>query len=182
MIQITARDTNTLPNGLLDSVKAHCRVKHCEDDALIQAMTAAVIEVMEAHDDCAIFATSYLWTPDAVEFGCSGSQALVPISPVGLWSAAADPGAANVTADFTIATNAIFGAAQYYLRGIYVPGLALTISSGFTAATLPAAKRLDIGKGVSTVYEYRDILTPSNLAEMPGWMADRICGHWRPRV
>jgi hypothetical protein len=87
-----------------------------------------------------------------------------------------------VTADFSIYTNGIYGAATYYLSGIYVSGLALTIASGFTAVTLPPSKRLDICKGVSTVYEYRDILTPSNLSEMPGWMADRVCGNWRPRV
>jgi hypothetical protein len=182
MIQITARDTNTLPNALLERVKAHLRLDHCEDDALVQDMIAAVIEIMEAHDDCAIFPTSYVWTPDAAEFGCSGNLAMVPISPVGAWTAAADPGAVDVTADFSIYTNGIFGAAQYYVSGIYAPGLALTIASGFTAATLPPSKRLDIGKGVSTVYEYRDILTPSNLSEIPGWLGDRICGNWRPRV
>jgi hypothetical protein len=182
VITITTRDTTTLPNDLLGRVKAHLRVDHCEDDALIQDMIAAVIEVMEAHDDCSIFATSYKWTPAVTEFGCSGNLAPVPISPVGIWTAAADPGAVDVTASFAIYTDAIFGGAQYYLRGTYVSGLALTIASGFTALTIPASKRLDIGKGVSTVYEYRDILTPSNLSEMPGWMADRICGNWRPRV
>jgi hypothetical protein len=182
MIQIISRDTLSLPNALLARVKAQIRVNHCEDDVLIQDMIAATIEIMEAQDDCSIYATSYLWTPDVLEFGSTGDLALVPVSPVGLWTAAADPGGADVTADFTISTNAVFGAAQYYLHGIYTSGLALTIASGFTVATLPAAKRLDIGKGVSTAYEYRDILTPSNLSVMPGWLADRICGQWRPRV
>jgi hypothetical protein len=182
MIQITARDTLSLPNALLSRIKAQIRVDHCEDDVLIVDMIAAVIEVIEAQDDCSIFATTYKWTPDIEEFGSTGDLALVPVSPVGLWTAAADPGALDVTGDFTISTNGMFGVAQYYLRGIYVPGLALTIASGFTATTLPPAKRLDIGKGVSTAYEYREILTPSNLVEMPGWLNDRICGNWRPRV
>src|SRR4030095_6952132 len=144
MIEVIARDTLSLPNALLQRVKAQIRVTHCEDDSLIQDMTAAVIEVMEAQDDCSIFATSYLWTPDVLEFGSTGDMALVPVSPVGLWTAAADPGAVDVTGNFSIYTNGVFGAAQYYLRGIYAAGLAVTIASGFTAATLPAAKRLDI--------------------------------------
>jgi hypothetical protein len=188
VIEVISRDTITLPNALLQRVKAQIRVNHCEDDLLIQDMIAAVIEIMEAQDDCSIFAASYLWTPDVLEFGSTGDLALVPVSPVGAWTADADnpalppPDRIDVTANFSISTNAVFGAAQYYLRGIYMPALALTIASGFTAATLPAAKRLDIGKGVSTAYEYRDILTPSNLSVMPGWLADRICGQWRPRV
>jgi hypothetical protein len=182
MIEVIARDTLSLPSALLPRVKAHMRLCHCEDDELIQDMTAAVIEVMEAHDDCSIFSTSYLWTPDVLEFGSTGDLAMVPVSPIGLWTAAADPDAADVTGDFTIYANGVFGVQQYYLRGIFTAGLAVTIASGFTATSLPAAKRLDISKGVSTVYEYRDILTPSNLTEMPGWLADRVCGNWRPRV
>lgn len=182
MIEVISRDTTSLPSALLERVKAHLRVAHCEDDELVQDMIAAVIEVMEAQDDCSIFATTYKWTPDAIEFGCSGNLAQVPVSPVGLWTAAADPAATDVTASYSLYTNGVFGAAQYYLSGLPAAGLVLTIGSGFTVDSLPAAKRLDIGKGVSTVYEYRDILTPSNLSVMPGWLADRICGNWRPRV
>lgn len=182
MIEVIARDTASLPNALLARIKAQIRVAHCDDDELIQDMIAAVIEIMEAQDDCTVFASTYRWTPDVLEFGSTGDLALVPVSPVGLWTAAADPGAIDVTGDFTIATNGVFGAAQYYMRGIYTSGLAVTIASGFTPDTLPAAKRMDIGKGVSTAYEYREILTPTNLQEMPGWIADRICGNWRPRV
>lgn len=179
-IAITQRSIDVLTGALLGPVKGYLRVGFCDDDAQLQDLIAAVIEIIEAQDDCAIFSTTYLWKPGSSEF--SGSAANVPVSPVTSWTATADPAATNVTANYSLVTDGVFGVKQYSLLGVWVAGLAFTIQSGFTADTLPAQKRIDICRGVSTIYEYREVLTPSNLVEMPGWLNDRICGNWRPRV
>jgi hypothetical protein len=71
---------------------------------------------------------------------------------------------------------------QYYLGGAYASGLAVTIASGYDASTIPAGIRRAMFQAVSTLYEYREILVPSNLQQMPGWLTSMLAGYWQPRV
>lgn len=183
MIEIATRDEVTFTNDLLGEAKDFLRISHCDDDRQISMMIGAAVDQFERNTGITLFPTDYVWTVE--DDFTDGSLIITPeqqITPVGVWSAWAPDDVTEVTVDYKIRRRGLHGVVFSSLIGAAQSGLSLKIASGYTAKTLPAGIRSAIFQGTSKLYEFRDILTPSNLQQMPGWLTHEIAGFWVPRV
>jgi uncharacterized phiE125 gp8 family phage protein len=169
-------DTTALPADLLPIAKSHLRVDGSYDDASITSMLARAIGRFEQFNGAALNVATYEWRPDTWEF-CN-SRASVPVTPVTSFTAAA--GATDVSANYTITTNSVFGVPILHLNGAYAAGLVLTLQTGFTEATLPPAVLDAVLRMTAHLHEHREILIPGTEFVAPDLAVDATW--WVPRL
>lgn len=174
MISYSSRDFMGLPQALLASFKAHEHIDHCDDDELIVDKLAMTIERFEIMNGVALFASVYVWTPDAYAM-----ESQIPIPPVAAVFTASD-GAGDVTANYRISTRGFAsGIPRQFLVGDYVTGLEVTLTAGYPA-TLPPSVKDCILRGAAYLYEYRELFTTTNVEIQQTAINDWIGGHWQP--
>jgi hypothetical protein len=181
-------DTNKLPQELLANCKAFLRVDHCEEDITILMLLGAVIDQFE-HSGTIIHPSEITWTVE--DDFIDGEMEVAPgmrITPISEWTATIpaedelDP-PVDVTADYSLRTVGLAGIRFYSLVGSAQDGLELAITAGYASADLMPFKTVaDIFQAVSKLYTYRDVLTPTNLQELPDWANRVLAAHWVPSV
>ena len=178
----TAVNLTVLPGDLLTLAKSHMRVDGTYDDVYITQALARAINWFERQTQISVNPVTWIWTPAATRF-CDGAAA-VPVTPVNSFTVsdgAAVP--ADISASFTLRTTSTYGIALYYLAGVHVTGMAVTIPSGYDDADLIDAGIVDaVLRYAEHLYQNREILVPGSEAQTPGWMTADIATFWKPRV
>lgn len=180
-ISRVSQDIVTLPYGLLSVAKSHLRIDGTYDDHLIVTKLQQSINWFERVTGVSVNPVTYIWKPAQIDFNYVTGSAPVPVSPVNSFTAAV--GASNVTANYEIGTDSLFGVEISTLVGTWESGLTVTIPSG-------AASAMEIDPGITDIilrylshlYEHREILVPGMEAQTPGWMTDVVATYWKPRV
>ena len=177
---IDTQDINTLPLALVASFKRFQRIDHCEDDELIFELLQGKIEQLQDNAQITVFESTITLALEAADF-VNGSASL-PVTPVNTIECQAGDPLVAVDADFRLTVKGLHGIKLYFLTGTWVDGLTLTITSGYSAATLPPQIRQALMMETATIYEYREIYLPNGLQQMPEWQTDVIAGLWKPRL
>lgn len=176
-------DTFKLPQELLADAKAYLRIDHCDDDRSIMMMLGAVIDQFERTQDMTLHPSQITWTVEG-DF-INGEIRVAPeqrITPISAWTASI-PGPVDVTAGYSLRTLGLHGVQFYSLIGAAQAGLELAITAGYaSAAAMPFGIQSVIFQNTSKVYEYRDVLIPSNLDELPDWINRQLAGFWVPAL
>jgi hypothetical protein len=176
-----SQDIVSLPYGLLSIAKSHLRIDGIYDDHLIVTKLQQSINWFERYTGVSVNPVTYVWKPAQNDFNYLTGSAPVPVSPVNGFSATV--GVDNVTDNYEIGTDSLFGVEINTLIGTWVSGLMITIPSGATSAIEIDPGITDIVlRYLSHIYEHREILVPGMEAQTPGWANDVMATYWKPRV
>jgi hypothetical protein len=83
---------------------------------------------------------------------------------------------------YSLKVRGIHGVRIYHLIGSFTDGLWLDIDTGFDSTKLPPEIRQTVFQIAGHLYEYREILTASNVNEQPMWLNQVMSGFWLPRT
>lgn len=176
-IRATTYDAKVLPAALLLDAKLQMRIDHSLDDALIKSMLARAIGRFEQMNGVGLNPATFEWTPGASEF-CN-DRATVPITPVSQFVAKlADD--TDVSSSYSITTKSVYGVPLLHLNGAHQSGVVITLTTGFTAETLPAPVLDIVLRNTAHLYEHREILIPGVEFVSPDMAVDATW--WVPRV
>jgi hypothetical protein len=184
MIERTEVDTVVLPTAMLPTVKAHCRVEHARDDALLTTYTQAAIRTVESKCNVSLNPATYVLTGDEFKYG----MGLRP----GWWSPLnnvltfkVDNEGSDTSADYLLGGQDFGGNTSNYLYPVNPPasGKSLPAAAQVTLevgvddpALLAPAFLLLILRLTGSMYENRE--ASSDLwAEA---FSDELMGMWRP--
>jgi hypothetical protein len=171
-------DIAKLPAELLPLAKQQERIEFCDDDQLIVELCARVIEQFEIYSQgMQINPAQWRWKFAGSDF-CEGRIRcrFWPITNLVI----VDAGDVDVTANYEIMSESIAGMPVNWLEGPAVDCVA-TVDVGWPAANqIPPAIRAELMRQVGHAYEYRELLTPSNLAIDPSWQQG--LAYWMPRL
>lgn len=179
-VLLVSVDYATLPTALLASAKAHCRVDHSHDDALLTDVIARAIDQFERFTERHVFAASAAWSVTSYDF-CNG-RAKAAVQPIVAFTA--DAGGADVSTSYTASAEGAFAGAQiWFINGVYQAGLSFLISTGYDAAdAIPPGIRDLIFKMVAARYENRQIMLPAGQFLSPNWLEHELAAYWLPRA
>jgi uncharacterized phiE125 gp8 family phage protein len=166
-----------LPAGLLSIAKSHLRIDGTYDDHYIERTIARAISQFERSTNVSVNPVTWLWSPDAGNF--RGGRAQVPVSPVASFTVS---DGADISADYTLTTEATHGVGLFYLNGAFADGMAVSLVSGYSSAGAIEPGIEDIVlRFCGHLYEHREILVPGVEAQTPGWWTDCVATYWVPR-
>ena len=149
-------DYAALPAAMLDAVKAHCRVRHADDDALLLAYTGQAISFVEKVWGLQVFTMGVAWIPEP-----AGKLARYQL-PV--WPASA----------FTVTSEGV---------GLPFPAdAAVTLTTGHAdAGTMDPAMSSAILRVTAMLYENCETVG-ATVGFVPSWINDLLVGLWVPRA
>jgi uncharacterized phiE125 gp8 family phage protein len=182
---VTQRAEFDLANLLLPEAKAYLRIKHADEDAVLTFLIGAAIGQFERLSEQTIFPTVYEWTFGDSDLFIGGQIEITPsrrITPINVWTAAADGD--DVISAYSLAETGREGGVNFYaLVGGALPGLVVTIESGFPSPdVMPFSMKEIIFRMTSTSYEYREKFTPGNIERHPDWDNHDLAGFWVPHA
>lgn len=172
----TALDQDALPDALLAIAKQQMRIDGIYDDAFILSLLQRALGKFEQVNGVALNPATFVWIPDQARF-CE-NRTSVPVTPVSAF--VAKVGATDVSASYTITTDSVFGVPILYLNGAWQTGLALTLTAGFTQATLPPPVLDAVLRVTAHLHEHREILIPDAEFVAPDFATDSTW--WVPRL
>lgn len=161
----------------LGEAKAHCRITHSDEDALITDLIGAAVSMVEDYCGRSIMAQTWQLTLDGF-----AERIILPRGPVSAISGFTylDADGASTTVPATIYAEDLDADPQAIVReprqswpspGDYVNPVTITYTAGYS--TVPAAIKQAILMLVASWYQNRStLLSGSSVAEMPlGTMA-----------
>jgi hypothetical protein len=182
-------DTAALPALLLPNIKAHCRVEHARDDAILLVYIGAAIGIAERKCNVSLNPAEYLVTADELGRPCTHAALgprwtwPLPLNNVHAFTVVqnGDPGAPDITADFELWSPDFGGSASAYLAplsGKAMPSTALlTLGVGVDDETLLAPEFFSlIARLTASQYENRE--ASSDL--WTDTFREELAGLWRP--
>ena len=173
-------DYNAIPQALLPRFKRHAVIDHCDDDELILDYLQDAIGEFQRVSQISIYAASIIARPELVDF--QDSQLLLPVTPVNTLAIADGAVPPNdLTAAYPLTWTGRFGVRFYRIAGTAVDGLALSIATGYTPATLPPDIRQVLIRMTAELYEHREIYAAGTEQVPEAWRTDTLAGFWFPR-
>lgn len=173
-------DYTALPTAMLDLVKAHCRVRHSDDDEALKLYAGQAIDLAEKVWGFRVFAANVAWIPDpAGKF----SRYDLPVWPVA--SFAAQSASVDVSADYEIGMTSMVE--PWWLAKkdgqVFPDDLTVTLATGYAdPAEIPPAGLAGILRVVASLYETRESYGTVSDAMVPSWANDMLVGLWVPRA
>lgn len=161
---LTVTTPATVEPVTLAEAKAHLRLIHTDDDAMVSGLISAAREAVELRTGLALAAAGYLWAPP--RFGGA-----LPLWPATVTAVTQWDGSARVPVTDSRVDEA---------RGRLVLGDYCEAQVAFTAdppASIPAALKASILLIVGELYENAEAATEKALADNPA--LDRLCWPYR---
>ena len=169
----------SIPDDLLPIAKQHMRVDFDDDDEIIKRYLAYAIASIENELGWTIEQADVVWSPVLI---ADVSRYPTPVQPVSDFVATVGPD--DVSAAFELqSTSKVSPVWLVHTDGTAFPeGIAITLTAGFTADTLPPDIEAIVLQVAATYYEYRESVTALNLDPMPYWLRTLLDGLWIPRA
>jgi hypothetical protein len=178
-LQESGLDLQALPADLLPGAKAQMHVDHSDNDVYIKSVLARAIAYWEGVWNIAINPRTVVWTPANADF--LNGETAAPVRPIAAMTAAATAG--DVTSQYVLAKQGLFGAPLYLISGAWQDGLAFSFQCGFaTAATLPPGIEDNVMTLATHLYEHREIFLNQGTDAVPMPAIDSATPWWVPRV
>jgi len=192
-IERVSVDRQVLPDLLLDQIKAHMRVEHARDDALIRVYIAAAVGLIESKCNVNLDPAEYVVTGDELRhspttYAWRGGAArwTLPQNNVRAFtmhdSSATD--AADISAEFTLWNADFGGSASSYLVGAATSTARAVPSQAVLALEVGILDADDLAPGFfaliarlsGSMYENRE----ASSALWADTFADELVALWRP--
>lgn len=180
--EIVSIDRTAIPTGLLDLAKQHMRVRWNDEDDYITNCILRAVDLVERHSGASIFATEVNWTPVTTTNAWGAQFPLQPVDPDFDCIAEGD---LDVTDAFHMASTSPTSPVLLVHTDMtpFPAGLAVGFTAGFATADLMPPQYLDpILRIAAHLYEHRESVDVTGLADIPQWMNDLLMGNWIPRA
>jgi hypothetical protein len=171
-------DYTVLPAAMLAEVKAHCRVRHTDDDALLKSYTGQAISFAQYVWGLQVFGADVTWTPEPAG---TAARYQMPVWPASSFVVMSD--AVDVSAEYQIEATSLDQ--PWWLARIdgtnFPDDAVVTLTTGFTdPATMEPAMSSIILRITAGLYEYREPYGTDGF--LPSWANDMLVGLWVPRA
>jgi Phage gp6-like head-tail connector protein len=171
-------DYASLPDAMLDAVKAHCRIDFDDDDASLRSYTAQAISYAEKQWGFRVFGVQVAWLPEPV----GASRYATPAWPISDFTVTA--GGLDVSADYRLEMTSM--TEPWWLVKIDGQAFPADASALLTLGyedpeTMDPAMLSAILRVTATLYEHRESINAYSLEQVPSWLNDMLSGLWIPR-
>ena len=172
-------DYAALPAAMLDAVKAHCRVRHADDDALLLAYTGQAISFVEKVWGLQVFTMGVAWIPEPAGKLARYQLPVWPASAFTVTSEGVDVSTAY-RLEMTSMTEPWWAAKK---DGLPFPAdAAVTLTTGHAdAGTMDPAMSSAILRVTAMLYENCETVG-ATVGFVPSWINDLLVGLWVPRA